>query len=248
MLSKVGKINCHKIQNPGFQDSFFFSSGKISVIQRYVGNLRNFEESTNHLDEKLRCHQRDERRFVLQGREGGIYGRRRNSKDEITLRGIRESVVRTRQLGPNRDSPGRARELTRKFQIELAKLEGRPFNEMRSSTAMPKPYLRSPFFFLFFLPSHPPAPFYFLYFSRHFVFLIFFFFFSPSSELTLSIFSSRLEIFYLYLSFVRVLRVNFVPSHSSFRSNCHVNWYYKVVHEMTRIATHCRRLVSSFAS
>lgn len=59
--------------------------------------------------------------------------RGRNSKDKITLEGIPELVVRTRRLGPNRDSPGRARELTRKFQIELAKLEGRPFNEMRSS-------------------------------------------------------------------------------------------------------------------
>lgn len=61
------------------------------------------------------------------------YEGNRNSKDEITLRGIPESVIRTRQLGPNRDSPGRARELTRKFQIDLAKLEGRPFNEIRSS-------------------------------------------------------------------------------------------------------------------
>lgn len=38
----------------------------------------------------------------------------RNSKDEITLRGIPESVIRTRQLGPNRDSPGHARELSKK--------------------------------------------------------------------------------------------------------------------------------------
>jgi len=38
----------------------------------------------------------------------------RNSEDEITLRGIPESVIRTRQLGPNRDSPGHARELSKK--------------------------------------------------------------------------------------------------------------------------------------
>lgn len=38
----------------------------------------------------------------------------RNSEDEITLRGIPESVIRTRQLGPNRDSPRHARELSKK--------------------------------------------------------------------------------------------------------------------------------------
>lgn len=120
---------------------------------------------------KLRCHQKGKERRFVSFRRGGIHGRRRNSKDEITLRGIRESVVRTRQLGPNRDSPGRARELTRKFQIELAKLEGRAFNEMRSSTAMPKPCLRSRLFFFFLAAillhpfiSSPHIFFYFLIF------------------------------------------------------------------------------------
>lgn len=171
----------------------FFLRGKTRhpALRRKSTGFRGI--STNHLDEIKMPPERGERRFVLQER----YGRRRNSKDEITLRGIRESVVRTRQLGPNRDSPGRARELTRKFQIELAKLEGRPFNEMRSSTAMPKPYLRSPFS-LFFYPTillHLFISFISLdisYFSH------FFFSFPSFSELTLSIFSSRLEIFYLY--------------------------------------------------
>lgn len=89
---------------------------------------------------------------------------------------------------------------------------------MRSSTAMPKPYLRSPFS-LFFLPNHPPAPFYFLYFSRHFVFFSFFFFFSLLQRINIKhLFIAPRNL--LLVSLVRV-HVNFVPSHSSFRSNCH---------------------------
>lgn len=119
------------------------------------------------------------------------YGRRRNSKDEITLRGIPQSVVRTPQLGPNRDSPGRAREPTRKFQIELAKLEGRAFNEMRSSLWCPN--LRSFFYDHSFRSC-------ILYFPRIFSF------FPPHHELTInaiSTFSSRSE------TFIYVTRVSY---------------------------------------
>lgn len=160
-----------------FQDSFpfsFFFCGGKHVIQQYDGNLGDFEESPRR---KLRCHQRETSGVSFC--RGGIYGRRRNSKDEITLRGIRESVVRTRQLGPNRDSPGRARELTRKFQIELAKLEGRPFNEMRSSTAMPKPYLRSPFSSFFFTQPSSCTFLFPLFLSTFRISHFFFFFFLP---------------------------------------------------------------------
>lgn len=88
---------------------------------------------------------------------------------------------------------------------------------MRSSTAMPKPYLRSPFS-LFFYPTillHLFISFISLdisYFSH-------FFFFSLLQRINIKhLFIAPRNL--LLVSLVRV-HVNFVPSHSSFRSNCH---------------------------
>lgn len=82
-------------------------------------------------------------------------------------------------------------------------------------------------FLLFFLPNHPPAPFYFLYFSRHFVFLIFFSSFSsPSRPTNINIkhlFIAPRKIFYLYHLCVYDTFCTSIFSLLSFRSNCHVN-------------------------